>query len=317
MNLLHLKYAIEVEKTRSISKAAENLFMGQPNLSRAIKELEESLGITIFRRTSKGITPTVRGVEFLAYAKSILAQVSEVEALYRKDCKNKQRFSISVPRASYITHAFTNMVQKLDNNAPMELFWKETNSMRAISNLLGGEYNLGIIRYQSAFEQYFTNMLTEKGLLMNDICEFNYGVLMSREHPLAECERVTTEQLSEYIEIAHGDPYVPTMPPADVKKAELSEQTDKHIFVFERGSQFDLLCDVTNSYMWVSPVPARLLERYGLVQRPCPEQDRRYKDALIYKNGYRFTRLDRLFLRELDAAKGEMESTSGYLGNRD
>ena len=56
MNILHLKYAVEVAKTRSISKAAENLYMGQPNLSRAIKELEESLGITIFRRTTKGIS---------------------------------------------------------------------------------------------------------------------------------------------------------------------------------------------------------------------------------------------------------------------
>ena len=68
MNLLHLRYALEVEKTRSISKAAENLLMSQPNLSRAIKELEESLGITIFKRTSKGISVTFQGEEFLSHA---------------------------------------------------------------------------------------------------------------------------------------------------------------------------------------------------------------------------------------------------------
>ncbi|MEG1390688.1 MAG: LysR family transcriptional regulator, partial [Angelakisella sp.] len=250
MNLLHLKYAIEVDKTRSISKAAENLFMGQPNLSRAIKELEKSLGITIFRRTSKGICPTARGVEFLAYAKSILAQVSEVEALYRKDHKDRQRFSISIPRASYIASAFTSFVQKLDNKKAMELYYKETNSMRAINNVLSDEYNLGIIRYQSDFEQYFLNLLTEKGLLINEICEFSYRVLMSREHPLAACDTIELGQLCEYIEIAHGDPFVPTMPQADAKKAEFSEQIDKRIFVFERGSQFELLCSVKNSYMW-------------------------------------------------------------------
>ena len=65
MNLLHLKYVVEVEKTRSISKAAENLLMGQPNLSRAIRDLEQSLGVTLFRRTSKGISPTPEGEEFL------------------------------------------------------------------------------------------------------------------------------------------------------------------------------------------------------------------------------------------------------------
>ena len=66
MNIAHLKYAVEVEKTASITKAAENLFMGQPNLSRGIKELEETLGVKIFKRTSKGIVPTPQGEEFLA-----------------------------------------------------------------------------------------------------------------------------------------------------------------------------------------------------------------------------------------------------------
>jgi DNA-binding transcriptional LysR family regulator len=114
MNLLHLKYAVEVDKTRSINKAAENLYMGQPNLSRAIKELEESLGITIFKRTSKGITPTPKGEEFLEYAKNILAQVDEMEALYNKKKKGKQEFNISVPRASYISLAFCAFVNTLD-----------------------------------------------------------------------------------------------------------------------------------------------------------------------------------------------------------
>ena len=83
MNILHLKYAVEVAKTKSISKAAENLYMGQPNLSRAIKELEESLGITIFDRTPKGITLTPQGEEFLQYARRIISQVDEVEQMYK------------------------------------------------------------------------------------------------------------------------------------------------------------------------------------------------------------------------------------------
>lgn len=66
MNIAHLKYAVEVEKTASITKAAENLFMGQPNLSRGIKELEETLGVKIFKRTSKGIVPTPQERSFSA-----------------------------------------------------------------------------------------------------------------------------------------------------------------------------------------------------------------------------------------------------------
>ena len=90
MNIAHLKYAVEVEKTASITKAAENLFMGQPNLSRGIKELEETLGVKIFKRTSKGIVPTPQGEEFLGYAKSILAQIEEMESLYKPEKNNKQ-----------------------------------------------------------------------------------------------------------------------------------------------------------------------------------------------------------------------------------
>ena len=114
MNILHLKYAVEVEKTRSINRAAENLFMAQPNLSRAIRELEESLGITIFHRTSKGISVTPQGEEFLQYAKKILSQIDEVEALYKNARTGKQSFSISVPRASYISAAFTEFSKKID-----------------------------------------------------------------------------------------------------------------------------------------------------------------------------------------------------------
>ena len=82
MNILHLKYATEIAETKSISKAAANLYMGQPNLSRAIKELEEHIGITIFNRTSKGITVTDEGEEFLRYARRIIAQVEQVENMY-------------------------------------------------------------------------------------------------------------------------------------------------------------------------------------------------------------------------------------------
>ncbi len=82
MNLQHIKYAVEVQKTGSITQAAENLYMGQPNLSKAIRELEKSLGIVIFKRTSKGVLPTAQGEEFLRYAKSILDQVQRIEDLY-------------------------------------------------------------------------------------------------------------------------------------------------------------------------------------------------------------------------------------------
>ena len=303
MNLIHLKYAVEVEKTKSISKAAENLYMGQPNLSRAIKELEDSLGITIFSRTSKGISVTPDGEEFLQYAKQILSQVDEVEEIYRNGKVHKQKLSVSVPRSSYISAAFANFAQGISLDSPAEIFYKETNSSRTINNVLKEQYNLGIVRYQTSFDRYYQNMFEEKNLEHELLTEFSYMLLASDQSPLAKQKTIELEDLADYIEITHGDPYVPSLPMIDVKKAELSEFVDKRIFVFERGSQFELLEKLPFSFMWVSPVPEEILKKYHLVVLSCPSSAKVYRDVLIYRKGYRLTDLDRRFIDEV--AKGE------------
>lgn len=299
MNILHLKYAVEVEKTKSINKAAENLFMAQPNLSRAIKELEDYLGITIFKRTSKGMSVTPQGEEFLQYAKRILANIEEVENIYKNNGVEKQMFSISVPRASYIAEAFTEFSKGIDMTKKAEIFYKETNALRAITNILQSNYQLGIIRYQLKFDSYFKSMIREKGLKGELITEFTYVLVMSKNHPLASKEEIVYKDLEPYIEIAHADPYVPSLPFSDVKKIELPDNIEKRIFVFERGSQFDLLERIPNTFMWVSPIPERLLDKYELVQKQCVSNTKVYKDVLIYKKGYSFTELDNKFIEEL------------------
>ena len=106
MNLLHMKYAVEIARTNSLNKAAETLYVGQSALSRAIKELETSLGVTLFERSSKGMTLTHDGEIFVYYAKSVLAQVDNIESMFSEGKTDKQRFSASVPRASYVADAF-------------------------------------------------------------------------------------------------------------------------------------------------------------------------------------------------------------------
>ncbi len=299
MNILHWKYAIEVERTRSINRAAENLFMGQPNLSRAIKELEESLGITIFKRTSKGMSPTPQGEEFLQHAKKILSQIDEVEALYNTNHGGRVRFSVSVPRASYIACAFTSFLEELDlaeGSAQTEIYYKETNAMRAIDNLLQADYRMGIIRYQKKFEQYFQAMLHDKGISSQVIAEFTHVALMSARHPLAERKSLDIKDFQPYTEIAHADPFVPSLPAVDARKAEMTENVNKHIYVFERSSQMDLLSRIPVTFMWVSPVPKRILDQYGLVQKNCMTGQKTYKDVLIHRQGYRLTDLDEKFV---------------------
>ena len=302
MNILHMKYAVEVARAGSLSKAAKTLLIAQPNLSRSIKELEADLGIAIFDRSARGMMLTPEGQEFIGYAKNILRQIDQVENLYKDASASKQRFSISVPRASYISEAFARFSCRISDQ-PAELFYKETNSQRAIRNLLEHDFRLGIIRYADNYDRYFRAMLDEKQLHYETICEFTYELIMSREHPLAHQPEITFEDLRPFIEIAHADPYVPSLPLSKVVKEELPDNIDRRIFIYERASQFDLLSENPHTFMWISPVPHKLLERYGLVQRKCGENQKIYRDVLIYRNGYRLTELDNAFITELCAAR--------------
>lgn len=304
MNVLHMKYTVEIARTGSINKASEALLVAQPNLSRAVKELEGSLGIIIFDRSSKGMTLTADGENFVRYAQKILNQIDDLESMYNGCTVNKQRFSISVPRASYISQAFARFTRNLGSE-PAELFYKETNSYRAIKNILNEDYKLGIIRYSNTFDRYYEDVLKEKELTGVQVAEFQYRLVMSRDSSLAAKENIRFKDLLPFIEIAHGDPYVPSLPLSVVKKEEFPENISRRIFVFERASQFDLLSENPETYMWVSPLPKELLDRYGLVQRVCYENKKHYKDILIRRKDYRLTALDQCFITEVCASREE------------
>ncbi len=303
MNILHMKYAVEVANTRSISKAAENLYTSQPNLSRAIKSLENTLKIKIFKRTSKGLETTIDGEEFLLYAKTALAQIQRIESIYENRNEKTLKLSVSVPRASYFSYAFSEFSKELDRDSRAEIIYKETNSMRTILNVCKEEYDLGFVRYQSAFEKYFSTLFDEKKLTYEVVNEFSYVLVISKNNPLASKEIITEEDLSGFIEITHGDPYVPSLPLIDVKRAELSEFTKQRIMVFERGVQFTLLEQVPNTFMWVTPIPKDLLDKYDLVEKKCSFNTKRYRDVLIYRQKYTLSKLDKDFIKKVIEAK--------------
>jgi DNA-binding transcriptional LysR family regulator len=303
MNTLHLKYAIEIERSGSITQAAENLYMAQPNLSKAIKELEDTLGISIFKRTSKGVVPTQKGNEFLTYAKNIINQIEKMEAAFIPAKTGRQCIHISIPRGSYIANGFTKFVSELDQDKEIEIRIKETNSMEAINNIVDDCFNLGIIRYQTLYENYFLDYLAEKELCHDLIWEFEYLAVMSKNHPLADATEVNNQQLEDYIEIVHGDTAIPYIATPELQKRK---QANKRIYVYERSIQFDLLTHIPSTYMWVSPIPDELLDRYQLVQRKCRVSNHKYKDILIYPKGYRFSDLDKKLIDKLYEAKNEV-----------
>ncbi|MBO7354565.1 MAG: LysR family transcriptional regulator [Lachnospiraceae bacterium] len=303
MNILHMKYAVEVARTNSINKAAEELFVGAPALSRAIKELEAGLGVTLFDRSAKGMSLTPDGELFVSYAEKALKQIEDIEAIFKDGTTAKKQFSLSAPRASYIAAAFAEFSKKIAADEDIELFYKETNAYRVINNLIKDDFKLGILRYSEQYESYYRQMMSEKGLVGELITEFTYVLIMSKKSPLASKERISAGDLNGLTEIAHGDPYVPSLSFSEVKKYELPDHKGSRIYVFERSSQFELLSKNLNTYMWVSPIPEDLLERYGLTTRVSEDSRRVYKDVLIHRKDYTLSELDRSFIEELTKAK--------------
>ena len=171
-----------------------------------------------------------------------------------------------------------------------------------VKNILEVGYNLGIIRYAAGYDKYFRQMMAEKGLKGELVAEFRYVLVMREDSALAGMETIRFPDLQEYIQIAHADPYVPSLPLSAVRNEELP-QTPRRIFVFERGSQLDLLAGNPETFMWVSPLPERLLRELHLVQRECAENRRMYRDLLIHRQDYRLTELDKRFITELTRSK--------------
>ena len=309
MNTLHFKYAVEIEKTRSITQAAENLYMAQPNLSKAIKELENTLGITIFRRTSKGVIPTDQGLKFLGYAKQILIQIDNMEAIHSPDKAQNRKLRISVPRTGYISKAFSQYIAAMDSPDDMELYFCETNSLRTIENVRENGYDFGIIRYNTAHEKYFSDFLAEKNLESKLLWEFEMLAVMSAEHPIADAEELTYADLSsQYTELCQGDEAVPYVSGAVEKLYSENRPADvpvKRVCMYDRGSALDFLLTVPQAFMLDSPVPESLCGKYGLVQRKCAFPDNSFKDVLIYANGHKLSEKELQLVNRLYEVRNE------------
>lgn len=298
MNLTSLKYALEVEKCGSVTNAAKRLSVSQPNLSKMIKDLEQKIGFKLFLRKNKGMVPTKKGKEFLNEAHQLMKQLESLERFSQMPVENRVELSVAAPRASYITHGFTRFMHRIDDGRKMEIYFNETNSLDTINDIVEQKYSSGIIRYDVRYEKYFLSMLQLEGLAYEPLLEFEYVFIMSKDNPLSEKETVLYEDLEKCIEILHGDTVIPSLVHNDITPS-LERNVERCIYVYERGSQFDLLADEKNTFMWVSPIPQKILERYHLFQKPCADYRRVMKDLYIYPKGYQLSRYENMFLEEV------------------
>ncbi|QJW47331.1 LysR family transcriptional regulator [bacterium BFN5] len=284
MNLLHLKYAIEVERQGSISKAAQSLFIAQPNLSNSIKDLEAEVGINIFNRTHRGIEVTHVGREFLGYAKSIIAKVETLESMYKMEKKDMISFNIITTRSSYISSAVASYINKFQSTNYLKVHFKETNVFDVINNVATGNFDLGIYRPNNIHAEYFAKLAHSKGLAVKLLGYAPYSLLMAANHPLANVTKIESDMLSDYIEILYADFEDELVSYHQLRQLSGVALPSKIIYIYERASLMDMLRDVHGSYYWTTSTHAALLEGFKLVSRECDLPNVALCEYLVYKD---------------------------------
>nr|WP_106779608.1 LysR family transcriptional regulator [Lysinibacillus timonensis] len=238
MTLQQLKYVIEVARSRSISKAAQNLFISQPSLSNALKELEKEIGIIIFSRTNKGIVITQEGTEFLGYARQVVEQAELLENRYSNKQSQQQQFSVSAQHYAFAVSAFVRLLKNYHRDE-YEFTLRETKTYEIIEDVKNLRSEIGIL-YKNEFNQKVINkFLREGNLEFHELFEAKPHVFISSRNPLTKQDYVTLEDLLPY-------PYL-SFEQGDYNSFYFSEEIlstlsrPKNIKVSDRATLFNLL----------------------------------------------------------------------------
>ncbi|MFA6697831.1 MAG: LysR family transcriptional regulator [Eubacteriales bacterium] len=197
MTLQQLRYVIKIVEYGSITEAAKQLYITQPSLSAAIKDLENELGIEIFHRTSKGISLTVDGREFLSYARQVIEQTELLEKRYMDKKPSKQLCTISTQHYAFAVNAFVELLLGLDVDE-YEFTLRETRTYEIIEDVRDYRSEIGIIYLSDFNEKVINKLLVENHLTFNLLFEADPHVFISSRHPLAGREAITLDDLEDY-----------------------------------------------------------------------------------------------------------------------
>ena len=197
MTLQQLRYVIEVAKTGSMNVAAKQLFVSQPSLSMAIRELENDVHISIFERTTKGVVITAEGEEFLGYARQIINQVELLEDKYIEAGQIKKKFGVSAQHYSFAVKAFVEMVKGFDMDK-YEFAIREARTHDVIHDVVTGKSEIGIL-YTNEFNEKVLNKIFKDNQLefINLFTCQGYAYLW-KNHPLAGKKVIALEELQDY-----------------------------------------------------------------------------------------------------------------------
>lgn len=197
MTLTQLRYVITVANAKSMNEAARTLFISQPSLSTAVKELEEEIGVEIFRRTNRGISVTPAGEEFIGYARQVVEQYALIESKYIAKENTKKKFSVSMQHYTFAVNAFVEMVKQFGMDE-YEFEVHETKTYDVIEDVKNFKSEVGILYLNEFNHKVLTKLFHECNLEFHEVMKCSIYVYLWKGHPLAERAEITLEELEEY-----------------------------------------------------------------------------------------------------------------------
>ena len=264
MTLQQLKYIVTVAETGNITEAAKRLFISQPSLTNAIRELENEMQVTIFHRTNKGVVISNEGNEFLSYARQVLEQVGLMEEKYLNVKEQRPRFSVSCQHYSFAVNAFVDVIHEFDANQ-YEFTLRETQTYEIIEDVSKLKSEIGILYVSSKNEEIIKKLLKQNDLEFKELFQAKPHVFISSKHPLAEKECITLEELEDY-------PYL-SFEQGEYNSFYFSEEIlstldrKKNIKVRDRATLFNLVIGL-NGYTVSSGVISKELNGENIISRP-------------------------------------------------
>ena len=197
MTLTQLKYAIALSDAKSINEAARNLFISQPSLSSAIKELEAETGTELFIRTKRGIVITAEGEEFIGYARQVVEQYQLMETRYIEKRNVKKKFSVSMQHYSFAVNAFVEMVKQFGMDE-YEFAVHETKTHSVIDDVKNLKSEIGILYVNDFNRKIMMKLFSESNLEFHEILHCGIYAYIWKGHPLANKKEISIEELQEY-----------------------------------------------------------------------------------------------------------------------
>ncbi len=280
MTLQQLKYVVTVADKGTISDAAKELFISQPSLTNAIKELESEMQITIFNRTNKGITVSNIGDEFLAYARQVLEQANLLEEKFLNLKKQSPRFSVSTQHYSFAVNAFVDVIREFGGDQ-YDFTLRETQTYEIIEDVSKLKSEVGILYTSSKNEEVIRKLIKQNDLLFEELFVANPHVFISSRHPLSGREVITLEELEEY-------PYL-SFEQGEYNSFYFSEEIlstldrNKNIKVRDRATLFNLAVGL-NGYTVSTGVISRELNGENIIARPLKVEEHMRVGIILQKN---------------------------------